>query len=66
MLVQTKPTNDLSTQHIFLDIKRQLRVLATEGSHHRAIRKREYEGNTYNCNLLSHVSNFAVYSANHE
>lgn len=32
-----KPTNDPSTQHIALDVKRQLHVSATKGSHHQAV-----------------------------
>ena len=34
-----KPTNDPSTKHIFLDVKRQLHVSATRGSHHKAVQR---------------------------
>lgn len=40
-----KPINGPSTQHIFLDFKRQLHVSAIKGSHNQAIYKIKYKSN---------------------
>jgi len=46
-------TNDTSTQCILLDVKRQLHVLAMNGSHHQTVQKRSSRGNMYSavCSL---------------
>jgi len=46
-----KPTTDPTTQHIFIDVKRQLHVSATKQSHNQAVNKGRSKGNIYSCNL---------------
>ena len=58
-----KPTNDPSTQHIFLDVKRELHVSATRGSHHQAVQRRRdilsiHDGYVYNLQVNLHINKF--------
>ena len=58
-----KPTNDPSTQHIFLDVKRQLHVSVTRGSHHQAVKMYRgilsiHDGCVYNLQVNLHINKF--------
>ena len=57
-----KPTNDQATQHIFIDVKRQLHVSATKQSHHQAVNKGKKKGNitTAICSLISQTLQYTV------
>jgi hypothetical protein len=59
-LVYNKQTDDTSTQCVFLDVKRQLHVLAMNGSHHQTVRKsiKEIIFTTAVCSLTSQTVYF--------
>jgi hypothetical protein len=57
-----KPTNDPTTQHIFMHVKSQLHVSATKQSHHQDVNKSKQKGNitTAICSLRSHTLQYIV------
>jgi hypothetical protein len=55
-----KTKNDRTTQHIFLDVKRQLHASATKDSHNQDLHKRKQKYSIYNCSLWFEVLNFTV------